>query len=109
MNNKLPWEAYFYGTIEKRTIRDAERHTVNVCDAACAEFIVAACNAYEANQAEIKQLQEKLELCREAIEKATDDLSYMLPCEGYFENQHGKSAQKVLEQALEAIEGRDGE
>jgi hypothetical protein len=60
-------------------------------------------------QEEIKQLKAKLELCREAIEKATDDLSYMLPCEGYFENQHGKSAQKVLEQALEAIEGRDGE
>jgi hypothetical protein len=56
MNNKLPWEAYFYGTIEKRTIRDAERHTVNVYDADNAEFIVTAVNAYEANQAEIKQL-----------------------------------------------------
>jgi hypothetical protein len=80
MNNKLPWEVYFYGTIEKRTIRDAEKHTVNVYDTACAEFIVTACNAYEANQAEITQLKAKLELCREAIEAC----SHYMPDVGHF-------------------------
>ena len=97
MNNKLPWEAYFYGTIDKRTIRDAERHTVNVYDAACAEFIVTACNAYEANQAEITQLKAKLELCRESFIECR--VCSMMPGE----------VEKITTEALAAIERRDGE
>jgi hypothetical protein len=102
MNNKLPWEAYFYGTIDKRTIRDAERHTVNVYDAACAEFIVTACNAYEANQAEITQLKAKLELCREGLQHTLKRCK-MIEWSQNYELFHGKSIE-----ALETIEGRGG-
>ncbi|MFA5345837.1 MAG: hypothetical protein WC315_06150 [Candidatus Omnitrophota bacterium] len=57
MNNKLPWKAHFYGTIDKRGIRDAERHTVNVYDTACAEFIVTAVNAHAELVKRVKDLE----------------------------------------------------
>ena len=103
MNNKLPWEAHFYGTIDKRTIRDAEKHTVNVYDTACAEFIVTACNAYEASQTEIAQLKAKLELCREAIQRFVDNAKILT---GNDESMIVEgSSYWVFKAALEAIEG----
>jgi molybdopterin synthase catalytic subunit len=121
MNNKLPWEAYFYGTIDKRTIRDAERHTVNVYDAANAEFIVTAVNAYEANQTEIASLKAKLELCREVMElfaehyKGRDDAVKLHTCKycGLISLHDSEicldCVAEHVKEALEAIEGREGE
>jgi len=59
---------------------------------------------HETDMEEIERLQARLEGCKEAIEKALDNLYCMLPCGDCLENEHGQAAKKVLEQALQAIE-----
>ena len=76
MISKLPWELKFDGCVDRRMIKDDERRDVNCYYRENAEFIVTACNSYEANQAQITHLQAQLEKCREVLlmtKKALDN------------------------------------
>ena len=62
--NKLPWKI---GELGNHVIVNDSLNIARVCYEEDTEFIVTACNAYEANQATITHLQAQLEKCREAL------------------------------------------